>query len=517
MPRNILLIMTDQQRAEYVGYVPEGVADTPNINRIAQEGTYFTCCNTTNPICSPARTSLITGRYPRQIGTLTMSGDLFPQIPTFMQALQKAGYVTYGIGKFHYNQTYPWSTPRGCGMDPVAGEQGERSFGYDFVWETVGKQQTVSNYCFYCDYLQKKGMLDQVRDFFEQCGGPNGDVPHHNFDKAMPWPFAEEDYIDVVTGRVAREQLSRHPAEKPFYMKVSFCGPHKPYDAPQRYLDMFPLEQEDDFLLPEGQVIAQKDKEALWRQRRSSKAMIKLIDDQIGEILRLLEKRGMMEDTLVLFTSDHGDMLGDHYLLQKGVPWRQAVNVPLAIRLPGAEPTGENPYPVELSDLAATILDYAGLDARQALSRSWPAYNDIIPSRSLLPVLRGEADRCRDFCFAESDFTEERVQGIPVTGTPYWRGAGGRRSNAWQAIITEKSKYIKYLGYALGEKPYEEFYDLRNDPMETANLIGDPAYSDQIELARNRLSYMVDHHPAAQKTWCTACARDREKAAEASS
>ena len=360
-------------------------------------------------------------------------------------------------------------------------------------------------------------MLDQVRDFFEQCGGPNGDVPHHNFDKAMPWPFAEEDYIDVVTGRVAREQLSRHPAEKPFYMKVSFCGPHKPYDAPQRYLDMFPLEQEDDFLLPEGQVIAQKDKEALWRQRRSSKAMIKLIDDQIGEILRLLEKRGMMEDTLVLFTSDHGDMLGDHYLLQKGVPWRQAVNVPLAIRLPGAEPTGENPYPVELSDLAATILDYAGLDARQALSRSWPAYNDIIPSRSLLPVLRGEADRCRDFCFTESDFTEERVQGIPVTDTPYWRGAGGRRSNAWQAIITEKSKYIKYLGYALGEKPYEEFYDLRNDPMETANLIGDPAYSDQIELARNRLSYMVDHHPAAQKTWCTACARDREKAAEASS
>ena len=320
MPRNILLIMTDQQRAEYVGYVPEGVADTPNINRIAQEGTYFTCCNTTNPICSPARTSLITGRYPRQIGTLTMSGDLFPQIPTFMQALQKAGYVTYGIGKFHYNQTYPWSTPRGCGMDPVAGEQGERSFGYDFVWETAGKQQTVSNYCFYCDYLQKKGMLDQVRDFFEQCGGPNGDVPHHNFDKAMPWPFAEEDYIDVVTGRVAREQLSRHPAEKPFYMKVSFCGPHKPYDAPQRYLDMFPLEQEDDFLLPEGQVIAQKDKEALWRQRRSSKAMIKLIDDQIGEILRLLEKRGMMEDTLVLFTSDHGDMLGDHYLLQKGFP-----------------------------------------------------------------------------------------------------------------------------------------------------------------------------------------------------
>nr|WP_297275225.1 sulfatase-like hydrolase/transferase [uncultured Agathobaculum sp.] len=261
--------------------------------------------------------------------------------------------------------------------------------------------------------------------------------------------------------------------------------------------------------IPLGIFMAWNDKEALYRQRHSSKAMIKLIDDQIGLTLDLLEERGMLDDTLILFTSDHGDMLGDHYLLQKGVPWRQAVNVPLAVRLPGAAPIGVNPYPVELSDLAATILDYAGLAPAQALSRSWPAYNDIIPCRSLLPVLRGETERCRDFCFAESDFTEERVDGIPITDTPYWRGADGRRSNAWQSIITETSKYIKYLGYALGETPYEEFYDLTRDPMETQNCVADPAYRAQVEQARARLAYMVDHHPAAQKTWCTACAQAR--------
>lgn len=198
MPRNILLFMTDQQRTDYVGYAADSCVSTPNIDWIAQHA-HFTCCNTTNPICSPARTSLITGRYPRQIGTLTMAGDLFPQIPTFMQALQGAGYKTYGIGKFHYNQTYPWSTPRGCGMDSVAGEQDEKSYGYDFIWETAGKQQVVSNYCFYGDYLAKKGMLEQVRDFFSQSGGKNGDVANHNYDKALPWPFDEEDYIDVVT------------------------------------------------------------------------------------------------------------------------------------------------------------------------------------------------------------------------------------------------------------------------------------------------------------------------------
>ena len=313
MPRNILLFMTDQQRTDYVGYAADSCVSTPNIDWIAQHA-HFTCCNTTNPICSPARTSLITGRYPRQIGTLTMAGDLFPQIPTFMQALQGAGYKTYGIGKFHYNQTYPWSTPRGCGMDPVAGEQDEKSYGYDFIWETAGKQQVVSNYCFYGDYLAKKGMLEQVRDFFSQSGGKNGDVGNHNYDKALPWPFDEEDYIDVVTGRVAREQLRAHPAELPFYMMVSFCGPHKPYDAPQRYLDMFPLEREDDFILPEGQIISDEDKESLYRQRRSAKAMIRLIDDQIGATLDVLRERGMLDDTLIVFTSDHGDMLGDHFM-----------------------------------------------------------------------------------------------------------------------------------------------------------------------------------------------------------
>lgn len=115
MPKNILLFMTDQQRADYVGYIPGGKAVMPTLDKIAGHA-YFTCCQSTNPICTPARTSLITGRYSRQIGTLTMSGDLYPQIPTFMQALRNAGYRSYGIGKYHYLQTAPWDVGRGNGM-----------------------------------------------------------------------------------------------------------------------------------------------------------------------------------------------------------------------------------------------------------------------------------------------------------------------------------------------------------------------------------------------------------------
>lgn len=510
MPKNILLLMTDQQRFDQVSYYngSGGAALTPNIDCIAAHA-HFTSCQTTNPICTPARTSLITGRYSRQIGTLTMSGDLFPQIPTFMQALQGAGYKTYGIGKFHYMQTYPWSTPRGCGMDPVAGEADEKRFGYDFIWETAGKQQVVGNYCFYGDYLNKKGMLGAVRDFFVECGGVNGDTADHNYDKALPWPFAEEDYIDVVTGRVARRQLEAHPAERPFFMKVSFCGPHKPYDAPRRYLDMFPLERKDDFLLPDGQTLTEAEKEALYRQRRSAKAMIRLIDDQIGELLAVLERRDLLRETLILFVSDHGDMLGDHYMIQKGVPWRQAMNVPLAAWLPGAEAVGRRACPVELHDVAATILDYAGLDPQKALSRGWPAYNDRIPCRSFLPVLEGRAERHRDFAYSESDYSEERHEGTDFSQVLRKRGGRGRRSNAWRSVVTERGKYIRYLGYGLGEDAYEEYYDLEKDPGETVNRIGDPAYAALVEEARRRERYVVDHYPPAQMTWATACAAER--------
>ena len=123
------------------------------------------------PICSPARTSLITGRYPRQIGTLTMAGDLFPQIPTFMQALQGAGYKTYGIGKFHYNQTYPWSTPRAAAWIRWQ-ENRTRSL---TVMISSGRPQASSRwfptYCFYGDYLAKKGHTRAGTRHFSQSGG----------------------------------------------------------------------------------------------------------------------------------------------------------------------------------------------------------------------------------------------------------------------------------------------------------------------------------------------------------
>lgn len=494
--KNILFLMTDQQRADQRG---ETGFDMPNLDALARRASFD--CRTVDPICTPARCALLTGRYPRQVGMVTMSGDLDYQIPTMPQALQKAGYATYGIGKFHFMQTWPWGTGRGEGWDFLKNEAQMKKFGFDFVWETAGKQQQLQNYDHYCAYLDRKGLLEGYRDFVEYSGGGNGDTADHNYDKTLSFPYAEEDYVDAVTGRVARERLQAHPSDKPFYMFVSFCGPHKPYDPPKRYMDMFPIERNDDFVLEPGQSLTKEQKEAVYRERRAAKAMLKLIDDEVGGILDVLRRRGMLKDTLIAFASDHGDMLGDHFLIQKGVPWKQSARVPLYLSLPGAPDAGETGALAELTDLTATILAFAGLDPEAALSRSWPAYNARIPCRSLLPVIWGEAKSVRDYAFSECDFTEERA-GVHCSYTreQYQRIRGAGRGTAWQMIESPTHKYVKYLGYDAPGAYHEELYDLTRDPDELVNVAEDPLQREALQVARDRLMYVLDTYPPAQKT-----------------
>lgn len=473
--KNIILLMTDQQRYDHVSYIKNGKLNTPNMDRIAQ-GMAFTCCQTVNPVCAPARTALITGKYPHQIGTLSMSGDLSLQHPTFMQALQKAGYHTSGIGKFHFLQTWPFSTPRGKGLNLVKLKDKIKKYGYDYVWESAGKQLAVKNYCDYCQYLEKKGILEDFRDFVQK-DAPNFNRPDTRpGDKTEPWPFDEKDYIDVVTTDKIIERIENRPKDKPFYIFGSFCGPHKPFDPPKRYLDMFPYEEIDDFIPSTEGTLSKEDKEILYRKRQAYKAMIKLIDDEIGRIFNTLEHQGLLENTVIILTSDHGEMMGDHFRIEKQAPWKEASTVPTAIRHPEYLLGSVNNSPVEITDLTATILDIAGLDAKTSLSLSWPAFNDIVPSRSLLPILTGEKHKVRDFTFTENN-------------------------GKWQMIQTEKYKYIRYLTYEENENPKELFFDLVNNPNETENQINNKKYSHIINLCREHREWVMDTTPPAQTSW----------------
>lgn len=467
--------MSDQLRQDHVGWSPRSRMMTPNLDRIA-EGTAFQRCLTTNPVCTPARCSLLTGRYTRQINMLRMSGDLSRDIPTYPQALQKAGYTTAGIGKFHWLQTWPWGTPRGGGLNLVAMKDELGGFGFDHVWECSGKQLAVQNYCDYAKHLDDKGQLEAYRDHVFSRGQNHNDAKSVEF-SGEPWPLADGDYPDIVTtDRIIDWLDSQADAGKPFFLFGSLVSPHQPLDPPGSYLEQIPCEEIDDFVCGnDEEPLDEKTKKRMWKLRRSYKAMVKLVDDQIGRILDQLEKMGDLQNTVVLFVADHGEMLGDHGRFQKSIHWHQSAVVPCSIRHPDYLSHQKIATPVSLVDLTATILDIAGLDPQAALSRDWPAYQNIIPGRSLLPVLKGETGRVRDFAYCEYDIQ-------------------------WSMLHSDRFAYVRFPTVD-PEHPEEMLFDLDSDPDERLNIAANPEMAATLTRHRNRLLHLQETHPPAQTSW----------------
>ena len=487
--------MTDQLRLDHTGFgyhardrsddrTGNGAYDapwveTPNIDRIA-EGTAFLNCQTVNPICTPARSALMTGKYTHQIGMLAMSGDLSLQHPTYPQALRKHGYETWGIGKFHFLQTWRWGAGRGNGVDLVALKEKTKLYGFDHVWEAAGKQLSRQNYCDYSAYLDRKGLLDKYRDFVDKAG-PNTfslgdiDVERHNGD---PSPLADEDHVDYVIADRIVDAINTRSRDKPFFIFGSFCSPHKPYDPPTSYIDA--TDDYDWTPISNGGPPSETTLEQLRRQARSYRALVRFTDDQIGRVLDRLEHEGLLDNTVVLFTSDHGEMLGDHGKLQKTFAYRCSLTVPTAIRHPGYVNRRRIESPIELTDLTATMLDIAGLDPVQSLGKPWPSFHDIVPCRSLMPLVAGETGSIRDFSFSECN-------------------------GDWQAIQDDRYKYVRMLRRSSPDALAERFYDLDADPDERVDLLASSDLSrpvlDALERSRSRLSWVNDSTPPAQTRW----------------
>jgi arylsulfatase A-like enzyme len=472
--KNIILLMTDQQRLDHVSYHGFGRMATPNIDRIA-ESVGFTNCVSVNPVCTPARCALLTGKYTHQIGMTAMSGDLSLQHPTYPRALQTQGYKTYGIGKFHWLQGWKFGCPIGQGHPLTSIKDDIRKFGFDEVWEASGKQLVSRNYCDYAEHLDRQGLLEAYRAFNDRSGKNGNEAETQNF-TGEPFPFGEHNYMDIVIGDKIAEAIEHRPDDTPFFIFGSFVGPHPPYDPPQSYLDKVPYEEIDDFVPGPKGPISDEAKKRLYKMRRAYKAMIAIIDEQIGRILAKLEDAGILEDTVILFTADHGEMMGDHGRVQKQSPYHASAVVPTAIRHPDYLHGKLNASPVELTDLTATILDVAGIDPQQGLSKDWPAFHDRVPCRSLLPIVAGEVERVRDYAFSEC--------------------FGG-----WQMIQSERYKYVRSLQYDDPDRVPEQLFDLQQDPLELVNVIDQPAYAEAAAWCRRRRDFVLDRTPSAQLRW----------------
>lgn len=281
--------------------------------------------------------------------------------------------------------------------------------------------------------------------------------------------------MDVVTGDKAIEALRTCPADKPFALTVSFCSPHKPFDPPQRYLDAMPQEESTTFIPgPDGETPDEEMTQTLLKLRKAYRGTIALIDDQIARIIQELKDRGEWENTLVLFTTDHGEMMGDHYRVQKDIFWRQSLTVPTLVRDPANLQAQVISDPIELTDLCATQLDAAGLNPHEALSEDWPAFRNRIPCRSLLPAIR-DGEETREFSFSES-------------------------RSGWQCVQSRSRKYVRIVHAEEGHLT-ELFFDVAADPREESNLAEDPNEQKELKRHRDYLDWLLTSYAPLQTSW----------------
>lgn len=427
---NILFIMADQYRYDYLGSAGASFVRTPNLDRLAEQGTRFAQCTTNCPVCVPARIGLATGWQPFHAGILNNGFGFSPYgIPMYYQRLRDYGYRVSCVGKLHLGGFGPLGRN---GDRPCAFQQG-----FTHPLECEGKIAAGGSptpFGPYTHYLRELGLLDAFhRDYQERraqaWSRQAWSLPAR--DSVLP----TEAFEDVFIGRKAAEWLRDVPDDYPWHCFVSFVGPHDPFDPPTEYADRFrqaevpqpisaSMDGKPDWV---RQRVLSVDPPEVAVSRRQYCGSIETIDDQVGLILETLERRDMLDSTIIVFTSDHGEMLGDHGLYSKFVAYEPSLRVPLIVAGPGIRGGQVSDALVELIDINPTLCELVGLPPQERL--------DAI---SFVPVLQGAS-------------TEHRTEAVSAITN-------------FRLVRTGRYKLIENYN------EISELYDLENDPQELKNI-----------------------------------------------
>jgi len=443
---NILMIMADQFRSDWMGCAGADFISTPNIDRIAARGTRFTRAVCNGPICSPSRVSIASGLYTHRTGVLDNFANYPSDMPTFYQELRKNGYRVGVVGKTDLHKTDHFYGQNGdipfmyhLGFTDLLDTEGKMSAAWtSFVdikyvdTENIREEDLVGPYQ---RYLYKKGVLaDFVRDYMIR--GKNLPVWY-----SAVSALTSDDYHDGFIGRNACKFLEEVSCESPWYFFVSFVGPHDPWDAPEEYYKMyenkdFPASIHDSYInKPEWVKKISKKYSGGMKEEDNNKVkqhyagMISLIDNWIGKMLDIIEKRGLSENTVVIFCADHGEMMGDHGMFTKGVMYESSVRVPLIISCPGLRENIKSDALAEMVDIYPTILELSGV----------PYGGRAMDGKSLVPILKGYTDNHKEYQVSELART--------------------------RMIFDGRYKYIE------NHNDLSELYDLEEDPYELNNII----------------------------------------------
>ena len=442
---NIIFIITDQQRFDTINALGFDFMDTPNLDRLVREGVTFTDCHVTAASCAPARASLFKGYYPHTTGILR-NADSWRR--SWIEMLNDAGYHCTNIGKMH---SWPFET----------------ELGFDERYVVENKDRYLEGRYYFDEWdkaLRFRGLIKQQREFYRK--RPD----YRERLGAFEWDLPEDTHPDMFVGDMAAWWIESFPKTQPLFLQIGFPGPHPPYDPIPRYAapylakDLPLLEVTQHELdnqpppfkelrvhnneIDHDSVVLDLDPTAHQRklQRAYYLANVTMIDEKVGQIMTALEQNGYLENSVVIFTSDHGDCLTDHGHSQKWTMYDLITRIPLIVWSPDrfqAKTVVEGLC--QQMDLGPTILELAGIETPSTFE-----------AETLMPALLGADWSGRNYVFAE-----QAKDGI-LTGTEFMTMV---RNKAW--------KLVHFL-----DEPYGQLFDLMHDPDEVNNRWLDPAAAE---------------------------------------
>lgn len=436
---NILLITVDQMRGDCLGVAGHPVIDTPNLDYLARSGVYFPRAYSATPTCIPARAAILTGMKQENHGRVGYRDGVPWRYPvTLPGELAKAGYHTQGIGKMHFH--------------PPRSLQGFHNvILHDGYLHANRRTERVPTY--YDDYVP----------WLQEQAGAHVDYTDHGLEcnswVARPWHLPERLHPTNWVVSEAIRFLYRRDPEKPFFLWMSFVRPHAPLDPPQYYFDLYlqrdlPMPPVGDWVDPDGPRspglspwadVGQLREHELRLAMAGYYGCITHIDHQLGRFFDALQEHRVLHNTWILFASDHGELLGDHNLLRKSLPYEGSTRVPFILRPPGgvsSERSNVHEIPVELRDIMPTLLDAAGREIPES-----------VDGRSLVPFVQGEIPDWREYIHGEHTH--------------------GRTSNHW--LTDGREKYIWF-----SQTGQEQLFDLTSDPTESRELSTVPEYQERL-------------------------------------
>ncbi|MCQ8185865.1 sulfatase family protein [Parvularcula maris] len=485
---NILLFMTDQHRADHVGFGGNQIVRTPNLDALADRGRVFDRAYVANPICMPNRASIMTGMMPSGHGTRMNGIDLDWGINTFARVARKAGYKTGLVGKSHLQVMNDAAEAVRAILGSEPPEDGRRLgwpdgwadhermdlwrqgdvevpedfYGFDHVRLTVFHSDLCSGH--YYRWLLEKGV--DPKNIQGRAVALDGDFGTQQvWRTSMPEELYPTTYVAEEAVSFLRDQEG---SDDPFLLKVSFPDPHHPFTPPGRYFDMYdaadiPLPKTfydpHDSSVPSLRKMTRNrgdgvhlmmpfspTEDQFKRMAAAEYGMITMIDDAVGRVLTALEESGQADDTLIVFTADHGDMFGDHGLMLKvSLHYDACIRVPLVIAGPGVS-SGRTDSFASSIDLCPTLIGAMGLE---------PYYG--IAGHDLAPVLQEREASVRDHVLVE----EQQIFPDPATGAPI----------DMLTLVTDEGR----LTLRRGEELIGDLYDHGEDRDEMHNIYGDPA------------------------------------------